>query len=267
MKKGILAALVIGVLGGRALAQSRTNTVTYDYVFPTSFNASVTDPDNGQAIPFGGTSATPTQAIELPRFDPSLFPGRILVGVTYTFTAYTYGEYEVVSNQSGTATFTLSVGGTTSTDFRLRSPFGTPITLRRTTDTFWARGEFDNEDAQGGLTETLALNADQTYTGTTDLLVSQPVSGNDDANLASYIGSSPFTVNVAGRATLTVSGTASGGGPLTITQTLAPFGAVGVSITYTHIPETGTAAAATAISLAAGSIVWRRRQQKRTLGS
>lgn len=267
MKKGILAALALGFLGGKASAQSRTNTVTYDVLFPTTFNASVTDPDNGQGIPFGGITSTPNQAIELPRFDPALFPGRILVGVTYTFTGYAYGEYEVVSNQSGTATFTLSVGTTTTTDFRLRTPFGTPVTIRRTGPNFWARGEFDNEDAEGGLTETLALNANQTYTGTTDLLVSQPVSGNDDGNLANYIGSNPFTVNVAGRATLNVSGTASGGGPLTITQTLSPFGAVAVSITYTHIPEGGTSAAATAIALATGSIVWRRRNQKNIQGS
>jgi hypothetical protein len=255
MKKGILAALALGFLGGQAFAD--TQTVTFTNIFPTIFDPGVLPSINGQALNY----TTNSTSIALPKWNPDDFPNRILTGITVTMTAYMYGTYSINElTEEATVTFSWN-----SPLARVFNPFEAGGTLL---------GQRGTSAAQfSELTTVLENNPPVTLgspqTGTTVLVTSTttaPLTPTGALSLYSGPGFILFPVSQSGAISVAAESTSTAES-ITVSSTTAKFGAMTLAITYTHVPETGTAAAATAISLAAGSIVWRRRQQKRTLGS
>lgn len=174
-------------------------------------------PSGGLAFTFSG------QTVDLPQWNPALFPGQTLVGVTYTIVGYSYATYSIQN------TDTVSHNGYTAallaTQVTLTPPTAGPVVTTQP-NLFY------------NIPDTLTPL--QIAVGTTSS-VSDTDSDSDNSNLAAYTGAGNVTFTLAG------AGNALVGGPTPFAGSAAGFGAAVVSIEYTYqetsVPEASTYAA------------------------
>jgi hypothetical protein len=210
----------------------------------------------------GGNTLTPgtgngtligyTTTLNLPQWNPALFPGTTLVGVQYTLMGEIFGRTVGSNPNAFPVAFVFDI---TSDNFSLTGPFGGSPGV----STLSASGSVPVINT-GAIAPLASFGPTVTSLGSaTSSAVSDP------SNLASYIGSGTVSFGVSATSAFTLNGTAVGeGGEIFLQANSSTRGASTITVTYnyqsTAVPEPSTYAAMGFVGLVAGATIWRRRQ-------
>lgn len=191
---------------------------------------------------FGPATTNWSTSLSLPQWDPALFPGQVLTGVSFTLAGDVFGSASFESLDAAPATVTMSLQATITLLDPNNVPIVTVIPVANTSDLASA---FDGVIDFGG-------TSGKSYTGLSGSASNSGIS----TNLPLFIGSGNVLLPVS--ATGTSSG--SGAGNL-ITQFSTSAGALAtVTYTFAAVPEVSTVLLCGLGGLAVvGGIVRRRR--------
>lgn len=203
MKNGIL----MGVIALAAASAANAGMVTYNGGLPVQ---------NG---------ATWTQISSLPQWNPALFPGQTLTGVTLTVYGTVTGLAKGENEDGAPATISLDL----SAILNISAPAGLVVQALPLVNNTFNASAYDGTTDFGGTSGVSYTGLSNTATNSTSLF-------DPPTNLSAYIGAGSINATIQSFST----STGSGAGNLS-TQFQARTGAL-LEITYYYIPTPGSMA-------------------------